>query len=177
MDKTYKPVMTREFEKALTTLKTCPFSRLTQKQAEAVIAVLASREDACHSNYYGWSFAKELDEFARMLPFTVSAFNAIDRDADEVVSKEDFDKWLEDPRLEHRKEGGQWGSADLGEVEASLLAHCKRNLDAPEGLLKTMSEIRRLNFEDGLRESISLRDFVHLAMRVIVEAKKVELEA
>mmetsp|Transcript_76299 Transcript_76299/g.223691 ORF Transcript_76299/g.223691 Transcript_76299/m.223691 type:complete len:178 (-) Transcript_76299:150-683(-) len=177
MDKTYKPVMTQEFEKALATLKTCPFSRLTQKQAEAVIAVLASREDAGHSSSFGWSFAQEMDEVARMLPFAVSAFNAIDRDADEVVSKEDFDRWLENPRLEHRKEGGQWSSADLGEVETSLLAHCKRGLDGPGGLHRMMSEIGRMNFEDGLRASMSLRDFVHLTMRVIVERKKADTVA
>mmetsp|Transcript_110331 Transcript_110331/g.329925 ORF Transcript_110331/g.329925 Transcript_110331/m.329925 type:complete len:178 (+) Transcript_110331:98-631(+) len=174
MDRTYRPVMTQEFEKALATLRTCPFSRLTQKQAEAVIAVLASREEPSDSNYFGWSFSQEMDEFARILPFSVSAFNAIDRDADEVVSKEDFDEWLQNPRLEHRKEVGQWGSAGVGEVESSLLAHCRRRLDAPDGLHGLMSNIGALNFKDGLRTTLSLREFVHLSMRVIVEAKKAD---
>jgi len=41
MDVTYKPVLSKEVEKALKTLRTNPFSKLTQKQAEAVVAVLA----------------------------------------------------------------------------------------------------------------------------------------
>lgn len=172
MDLTYKPVLTQEFEKALATLRTCPFSRLTQKQAEAVVAVLASREDASHVNPHGWSFAQEMDAFTRILPFLISAFNAIDRDADEVISKLEFDDWLENPQLEHQMEEHQWGAAGLREVEASLPRSCKRGLDEPGGLAHLMREVHRLNFQDGFRDSMSLRDFVHLTMTVTAEARR-----
>mmetsp|Transcript_25387 Transcript_25387/g.73276 ORF Transcript_25387/g.73276 Transcript_25387/m.73276 type:complete len:179 (-) Transcript_25387:52-588(-) len=173
MDATYKPLLTKEFEKALQVLRTNSFSKLTQKQAEAVVAVFASRETPGEGNAFGWSFASEMDDLTRVLPFLVGAFNTIDRDCDEVVSREEFDFWLHVPRVEHRTEVGQWDAAELAEIEAGLPVYCKRGLDGPDGLVKTMQRVRALHFEEGGRETMSLRDFVHQSMKAIVEAKRV----
>ncbi|CAK0808804.1 unnamed protein product [Prorocentrum cordatum] len=149
-----------------------PFSKLTQKQAEAVIAELSSREDHGASNRFGWSFAPEMDDFSRLLPFMVMAYNAIDRDSDEIVSREEFDEWLEKPTLEHQTEGTKYSSERLEVVEASLPGYCKRGLDGPDGLVSKMRRARALHFEEGERSSMSLRDFTHLMMKVTVEGRR-----
>merc|ERR1719230_40170 len=118
MDQTYKPVLTKEFEKALAALRRSPFSRLTQKQAEAIVAVLASRENASDQNRFGWSFANEMDELTKLLPFMVGAFNVMDRDCDEVVSKDEFAGWLQAPLIEHQTQSSCWSASDLTAVEA-----------------------------------------------------------
>merc|ERR1712150_48673 len=148
----------------------------TQKQAEAVVAVLASRESPHEERSFGWSYATEMDDFTRMLPFMVGAFNAIDRDCDEVISREEFNVWLQSPLLEHHIEGSNWSTADLQTVEASLPAQCKRGLDSPDGLVNMMRRVRALHFEDGGRSSISLQDFVHMMMKVTVEVRKNEAQ-
>eukprot|EP00927_Polykrikos_kofoidii_P081271 TRINITY_DN78504_c0_g1_i1.p1 TRINITY_DN78504_c0_g1~~TRINITY_DN78504_c0_g1_i1.p1 ORF type:complete len:217 (-),score=43.81 TRINITY_DN78504_c0_g1_i1:77-727(-) len=172
MDVTCKPVLTAEFQKALTALRTRPFSRLTQKQAEAIIAVLAHRESPNQASQFGWSFAEEMDDFTKILPFAVSAFSAIDRDCDEIVSREEFEAWLQAPQIEHRTEISQFGADNLPSVEESLPSHCKRGLDGPNGLAKTMRRIRVLHFDIDGRSSLSLRDFVLATMKVVVDARK-----
>jgi len=171
MDKTYKPVLTKEFEKALAALRKSPFSRLTQKQAEAVVAVLASRENVRDENRFGWSFASEMDDLTRLLPFMVGAFNVMDRDCDEIVSRDEFSGWLQAPVIEHQIEGSNWSASDLPTVEASLPSHCKRGLDGPDGLVWVLRRGFQLHFEDAGRTTISLRDFVQVMMTVTVEKK------
>mmetsp|Transcript_13471 Transcript_13471/g.36299 ORF Transcript_13471/g.36299 Transcript_13471/m.36299 type:complete len:187 (+) Transcript_13471:78-638(+) len=172
MDITYKPVLTEEFRKALNALRSRPFSRLTQKQAEAIIAVLASRESAGEDNRFGWSFAAEMDDFTRLLPFAISAFVAIDRDCDEIVSKEEFEAWLQAPQIEHRIETSRWSAEAIPAVEDSLPTYCKRGLDGPEGLVRIMRCIRKQHFDEDCRNTMALRDFVFATMKVLVEERR-----
>eukprot|EP00929_Paragymnodinium_shiwhaense_P085108 TRINITY_DN45567_c0_g1_i1.p1 TRINITY_DN45567_c0_g1~~TRINITY_DN45567_c0_g1_i1.p1 ORF type:complete len:229 (+),score=70.32 TRINITY_DN45567_c0_g1_i1:71-688(+) len=181
MDATYKPVMTQEFRKALEAMRSSrPFSRLTQKQAEAVVAVLASREEVGEGSRFGWSFATEMDDFTKILPFAVSAFVCIDRDCDEIVSQEEYDAWLQAPELEHRVEISRWSSAAVPDVEESLAAYSKRGLDSPQdGLVWLLRAIFQRHFDQdkGMRNSLNLRDFVHAVMGVVVEARKQKTQA
>ena len=56
-------VTSKEFSKALATLRRDPFGRLPQKQAEAVVAFLAAKQPAELPS--GWSFTPELDGFTK----------------------------------------------------------------------------------------------------------------
>merc|ERR1712118_536363 len=102
------PTQEKDFDSALMTLRACPFSRLTQKQAEAMIGQLASPEVSGSTSTLSSSFAKEMDDLTKVLPFAIGAFGAIDRDVDEIVSKEEYDAWLGAPRIEHRTEVTHW---------------------------------------------------------------------
>ncbi|CAK9030155.1 unnamed protein product [Durusdinium trenchii] len=132
MDTTYKPAIDKEFSKALTTLRRDPYGRLPQKQAEAIVAFLAASQPS--EERLGWRCTPELDSFTKLLPYIICAFNAIDRDCDEIVSDQEFDAWMEDPKLEQQIEDSKWGFIDLKSVEASLPALCVRGLAGPHGL-------------------------------------------
>ncbi|CAJ1354187.1 unnamed protein product [Effrenium voratum] len=168
MDTTYKPPLNTEFRKALATLRRDPYGRLPQKQAEAVVAFLAASQPA-EQERLGWSFTPELDSFTKLLPYIICAFNAIDRDCDEVVSDQEFDAWMEQPKLEQRIEDSQWGFADLKSVEASLPALCLR-LAGPQGLVCIMEHIKHIHFQAGVK-SMSLEDCVLAAMKVFTELR------
>eukprot|EP00435_Cladocopium_sp_Y103_P051859 s996_g16.t1 len=156
----------KEFCKALATLRRDPYGRLPQKQAEAVVAFLAASQPA--EERLGWSFTPELDSFTKLLPYIICAFNAIDRDCDEVVSNQEFDAWMKDPKLEQRTEDTQWSFIDLKSVEASLPALCVRGLSGPNGLVGVMEHIKHIHFQDGVR-SMTLQDCVVAAMKVFTE--------
>eukprot|EP00931_Biecheleriopsis_adriatica_P114963 TRINITY_DN90828_c0_g1_i1.p1 TRINITY_DN90828_c0_g1~~TRINITY_DN90828_c0_g1_i1.p1 ORF type:complete len:174 (-),score=37.86 TRINITY_DN90828_c0_g1_i1:18-539(-) len=162
MNLTYKADLDQEFQKALSTMRRDPFARLPQKQAEAVVAALASRETPDES---GWTFSNRIDSFTRMLPFIIGAFNAIDRDCDEVISAEEFHSWMRNPGVEHRDEDAHWKLTSLANVEASLPALCPKGLDGPQGLVVLMEHIKHHHFKAG-RSTMTLSDCVLASMTV-----------
>merc|ERR1712173_62544 len=129
------------------------------------------------TNRFGWSFSSEMDALTRVLPFAVAAFVAIDRDCDEVVSREEFEEWFQGPFIEHRREMTKWEVEALGAVEDSLPMFCKRGMDGPDGLVATMQSVCRQHFNEGRRASLTLRDFVYCLMKVVAEGPQAKAEA
>jgi len=167
MDVTYGFKLDEQFVKALATIRTNQFSKLTQKQAEAVVAMLQKRESHVVGNKFGWSFARETDELTKLLPFYIGAFNAIDRDVDEVVSRAEFNSWLIDPKIEHRLEGVRWSSTTIGSVDESQPAYCQKALE--DGMPSVMKRIYNMHFSGLGRQTMNLRDFVQHLMTVLVQ--------
>eukprot|EP00913_Durusdinium_trenchii_P007552 g7096.t1 len=112
----------------------------------AIVAFLAASQPS--EERLGWRCTPELDSFTKLLPYIICAFNAIDRDCDEIDSK--------------------WGFIDLKSVEASLPALCVRGLAGPHGLVSVMEHIKHIHFQAGVR-SMALHDYVVAAMKVFME--------
>lgn len=160
--------------KALASIRTNQFSKLTQKQAEAVVATLQARESHVVGSKFGWSFAKETDELTKLLPFYIGAFNAIDRDVDEVVARNEFNQWLIEPKIEHRHEGVRWSSTTIGAVDDSQPAYSKKGLE--EQMPAIMKKIFHNHFQTQGRQTMNLRDFVQHLMSVLVEDGRAKAE-
>lgn len=174
MDTTYKYPLEEQFIKALATIRTNQFSKLTQKQAEAVVATLQARESHVVGSKFGWSFAKETDELTKVLPFYIGAFNTIDRDVDEVVSRTEFNGWLVEPKIEHREEGVHWSSTTIAAVDDSQPAYSKKGLE--DQMPAIMKRIYNNHFQSQGRQTMNLRDFVQHLMTVLVEDGRAKAE-
>jgi len=101
--------MGREYGKAIESIRVDPYRRLNQHQAEAIIGCMPA-EVRDGDNYHGWWSTNFVDHLSQALPALVCAWNAIDKDADGVVSKAELDAWLLSPTVvfDHRIEYVRW---------------------------------------------------------------------